>query len=99
MLRLLRVIVIAGRKKSGKTKVIEGLVKELMNRGYRVGTVKHVPMQGFTLDQSGTDTWRHAQAGSKTVVCISPDEVATLEKRKPDLGEILSSLHNLDGLQ
>jgi len=96
VLRLLRVIVIAGRKKSGKTRVIEGLVKELINRGYRVGTVKHVPKQGFTLDQSGTDTWRHAQAGSKTVVCISPDEVATLEKRKLGLGEILLSLRDLD---
>ncbi|MFB0500664.1 MAG: molybdopterin-guanine dinucleotide biosynthesis protein B, partial [Candidatus Hadarchaeaceae archaeon] len=59
--RLLRTIVIAGRKNSGKTKVIEGLVKELTSRGYSVGTVKHVPKQGFTLDQSGTDTWRHAQ--------------------------------------
>ena len=93
---MLRVIAITGRKKSGKTKVIEGLIKELINRGYRVGTVKHVPKQGFTLDQSGTDTWRHAQAGSKTVVCISPDEVATLEKRKPDLEEILLSLRDLD---
>ncbi|GAI35892.1 unnamed protein product, partial [marine sediment metagenome] len=93
---MLRTIVIAGRKGSGKTKVIEGLVKELTNRDYRVGTVKHVPKQGFTLDQSGTNTWRHAQAGSKTVVCISPDEVATLEKRKPELGEILLSLRDLD---
>ncbi len=96
MSRLLRIILITGHKKSGKTKVIEGLIKELINRSYRVGTVKHVPKQGFTLDQSGTDTWRHAQAGSKTIVCVSPEEVATLEKRKPDLGGILLSLRDLD---
>ncbi len=87
---------IGGYKKSGKTKAIEGLVRELVKRGYRVGTVKHVPLKGFTLDQPKTDTWRHAQAGSERIVSISPGEVATLEKREADLSEVLPDFGGLD---
>lgn len=85
MLDLLRVAAIGGYKKSGKTQLIEKLVKELRNRGYKVGTIKHVPHKGFTLDQPESDTWRHARAGSKTIVAISPGEIATIKKRKTDL--------------
>lgn len=104
---MLRAVVIGGYKKSGKTAVIEKLVRELVKRGYRVGTVKHIPQRGFTLDQPETDTWRHAQAGSETVVAISSEEVATLEKGRtdlkkdeagqyPTLSKILLGLRDLD---
>lgn len=93
---MLRVIGIGGYKKSGKTEIIEKLVGELVNRGYRVGTIKHIPTKGFTIDQQGTDTWRHAKAGSEKVVSISPEEIATLEKRKADIDEVLKSLRGLD---
>lgn len=95
-MELLRIAVIGGYKKSGKTEAIEGLVRELVRRGYRVGTVKHVPIGGFTLDQPMTDTWKHAQAGSERVVSVSPGEVATLEKRKADLSEVLPDFGELD---
>lgn len=104
---MLRVIGIGGYKKRGKTEIIERLVKELVKRGYRVGTIKHIPTKGFTIDQPETDTWRHAQAGSKMVVAISPEEVATLKKGRtdfrkdkagqyPTLSEILLGLRDLD---
>ncbi|KXA99708.1 hypothetical protein AKJ48_03890 [candidate division MSBL1 archaeon SCGC-AAA261O19] len=93
---MLRPIIIGGYRKSGKTQLIKKLVKELSNRGYRVGTIKHVPQEGFTLDQPESDTWRHAQAGADPVISISPEEVATLEKRKASLEEVLLSLHDLD---
>lgn len=96
MVGLFKVAAIAGYKKSGKTEVIERLVKELVEREYRVGTVKHTSHKGFTLDRPGTDTWRHAQAGSKMVVSISPEEFATLEKRRVDLSEVLLGLRDLD---
>ncbi len=93
---MLRAVVIGGYKKSGKTKAIEGLVRELVRRGYRVGTVKHIPREGFTLDQPKTDTWRHARSGSEKVVSVSPGEVATLEKRGADLSEVLPDFGGLD---
>lgn len=82
---MLRVIAIAGHKNTGKTAIVEGLIKELKGRRHKVGSVKHVPHEGFTLDRPETDTWRHGQAGSETVVAISPEEIATLEKGKTDL--------------
>lgn len=96
MKTLVRAIEIGGYKKSGKTRVVENLVKELKKRGHRVGTIKHVPQEGFTIDQPETDTWRHAQAGAEKIVLISPDEIATLEKKEMNLEEALSKLENLD---
>lgn len=94
---MIRTIGIAGYKKSGKTKMVEKIVEKLKKQDYRVGTVKHVPQEGFTLDQPNTDSWRHAQAGADEIVSISPDEVATIEKRSnAELGEVLLGLENLD---
>ena len=74
------VIGVVGAKKSGKTTAIEVLTKELTGRGYRVAAVKHIPEPNFTIDMEGKDTWRYAQAGATTVIGVSADEVATIEK-------------------
>ncbi|MEM2676898.1 MAG: molybdopterin-guanine dinucleotide biosynthesis protein B, partial [Candidatus Bathyarchaeia archaeon] len=74
------IISVIGSKNSGKTTVIELLIRELTKRGYRVAAVKHIPEKNFTVDTEGRDTWRFAKAGAKTVIAISPTEVATIEK-------------------
>jgi molybdopterin-guanine dinucleotide biosynthesis protein MobB len=74
------VIPVVGGKKSGKTATIELLVKELARRGYRVAVAKHIPEPNFTIDTRGKDTWRFAEAGAKTIVAVSPSEVAVIEK-------------------
>ena len=58
-----RAVAIVGFKGAGKTLVVEGLVRELVSRGYRVGTLKHAS-QTHTLDTPGKDTTRHRKAGS-----------------------------------
>lgn len=95
---MLRVAAICGYKKSGKTQVMEGLIEELKGRGHRIGTIKHVPREGFTIDQPDTDTRRHAQAGAEKVIAISPDEVANLEKSGSNLEDVLLNLvfQNID---
>ncbi len=93
---MVKAIGIAGFKKSGKTKVVEDLVKNLKNRGYRVGTIKHVPKEDFTIDQPETDSWRHAQAGAEKIVLVSPEETTKLEKRKASLDEVLRRVDELD---
>ena len=75
------VIPVVGRKKSGKTTTIESLVRDLTHRGYRVAVVKRIPEPDFTIDTEGKDTWRFAIAGARIVVGVSPDEVATIERR------------------
>jgi molybdopterin-guanine dinucleotide biosynthesis protein MobB len=76
------VIAIVGGKKSGKTTTIELLTKELAERGYKIAAVKHIPEPNFTIDKEGKDTWRYVQAGATKVVCVSADEIATIEKTR-----------------
>ena len=85
------VIVIAaiGISGSGKTTTLEYLISHLTSEGYRVGAIKHIHREGFTIDKEGTNTWRFTKAGSKITVAISPEEIAIIEKTN-------ASLNNLD---
>jgi len=65
------IVSIIGKSKSGKTTLIEGLVRELKLRGYRVATVKHTA-HTMLLDQPDKDSWRHIQAGSEATAISSP---------------------------
>jgi len=74
------VLGVVGHRKSGKTAVIEGIVRELTKRGYRVATAKHTGQKGFSMDAKGKDTWRHSMAGANPVICVSDVEIAILIK-------------------
>lgn len=92
-------IAVVGKKKSGKTTAIEVLTRELTRRGYKVAVVKHVPEENFTIDTEGKDTWRFAQAGAKTIIALSSDEIATIEKRSENslsLSQILQKCRDND---
>lgn len=93
---MVKFIGITGFEDSGKTDIVERLVKELKKRGFRVGTLKHVPQEDFTIDQEGTDTWRHAEAGAEEVHLLSPDEKVTIEKSEFSLGNVLRKIEDLD---
>ncbi len=77
------IISIIGHSQSGKTTLIEKLVRELASRGYRVGTIKHAP-SGSTLDEPNKDTWRHIAAGSAATAIVSNDRVALLQPVTPE---------------
>jgi len=74
------IIAVAGSKKSGKTTAVETLVHGLVEKGYRVATVKHIPEPNFTIDTKGKDTWRHAEAGARTVISVAPNELTVIKK-------------------
>ncbi len=78
------IVSIVGKSKSGKTTLMEGLIRELKSRGYRVGTIKHTP-QGMTFDVPDKDSWRHIQAGSEATVISSPDKVVLIKPVVPDI--------------
>ena len=65
------VLAIIGKKNCGKTTLIEKLIPELIDLGYRVGTIKH-HHGALSMDQPGKDTWRHKQAGAHAVLLSSP---------------------------
>jgi molybdopterin-guanine dinucleotide biosynthesis protein B len=72
------VVSFVGTSGTGKTTLIEGSVRELKKRGYRVAVIKHAH-HGFEMDRPGKDTWRFAQAGSDMVLVSSPDRIAIIE--------------------
>jgi len=66
------VVSIVGRSKSGKTTLLEKLIRELKSRGYRVATIKHTVHEP-TLDEPEKDSWRHIRAGSEATVVSAPN--------------------------
>jgi molybdopterin-guanine dinucleotide biosynthesis protein B len=74
-----QIIDVAGLKKSGKTTVVEGLIRELKRRGFKVGTIKKIHIPNFTIDQEGKDTFRHKQAGAEFVISLAPEEIALIK--------------------
>ena len=80
---MIPVVSIVGKSKAGKTALIESLVAELKQRGYRVATINHSP-EGFELDQPGKDSWRHVQSGSDAVIISSPQKLAMIRPQAHD---------------
>ena len=73
-------IAAVGVSGSGKTTTLEYLISALNSEGYKVGAIKHIHREGFTIDREGTNTYRFSKAGSKITVAISPEEIAIIEK-------------------
>jgi molybdopterin-guanine dinucleotide biosynthesis adapter protein len=94
-----RVIGVAGFKNSGKTTLVEKLVKDLTQRGYRISTVKHAH-HSFDLDQEGRDSFRHRSAGATEVAVVSKQRFAIMhelrEEAAPTLEEILAKISPCD---
>lgn len=72
------VISIVGHSNSGKTTLVEKLVRELKSRGYRIATAKHVSGEAG-LDEPGKDSWRHIEAGSEVTVVAARDRLMLIE--------------------
>jgi molybdopterin-guanine dinucleotide biosynthesis protein B len=72
------IVSIVGKSQSGKTTLMEGLVRELKSRGYQVATIKHTP-HGMTFDEPDKDSWRHIRAGSEATAISSPDRVVLIK--------------------
>src|SRR3989304_10168370 len=81
---MIPIISIVGKSDVGKTTLIEKLIPELKNRGYRVATIKH-DVHGFDMDIEGKDSWRHKKAGADTVIISSPAKVGIVKDVERDL--------------
>ncbi|MBE1285760.1 MAG: molybdopterin-guanine dinucleotide biosynthesis protein B [Rhodobacteraceae bacterium] len=90
---------ITGWKNSGKTGLMERLVAEFCTRGLTVSTVKHAH-HVFDVDQKGTDSYRHRQAGASEVLLASGRRVALMQElrgaEEPKLKDLLARLSPVD---
>jgi molybdopterin-guanine dinucleotide biosynthesis protein MobB len=82
-----------GKKKSGKTTVVLGVLKELRSRGYRVAVLKH-DTHGFEIDVPGTDSYRFRETGAEVVGIASPDKYVWLNTTQEErsLGELVRQI-------
>ncbi|WP_406671297.1 molybdopterin synthase [Methanolobus sp. ZRKC4] len=87
----MKVICVAGYKKTGKTTLVTRLVEALSEKG-SVGTVKMMFHHRFNPEY--TDTGKHFEAGAAGVVAITENELVTI-KRNPTLEEALDSLADM----
>ncbi len=78
------IVAIVGKSQSGKTMLVEQLIRELKKRGYRIAALKHSHC-GVEIDHPGKDSWKFTQAGSDAVCISSPDKVAFIRNLNCEL--------------
>jgi molybdopterin-guanine dinucleotide biosynthesis protein B len=81
---MIPVISFIGRHNSGKTTVLEKVIRGLKEKGYKIAVIKH-HKGDFELDIKGKDTWRLGQAGSDVVVISAPEKTAVIRKTQKEL--------------
>ncbi|WP_373229370.1 molybdopterin-guanine dinucleotide biosynthesis protein B [Cohnella sp.] len=96
---MMKIFQVVGYKNAGKTTLVCEIVRELTNKGLRVGTVKH-DVHDFEPDVTGTDTWQHRQAGAHITAITSPSRTAWVQEQSTPLEELVSDIreHALDYL-
>ena len=73
------VVCVVGRDGSGKTRIIEGVAREMKARGHRVATVAR-SAEGPALESVTKDAERYASAGSDVIVVGSPDAITCVRR-------------------
>jgi len=84
----MRVFAVAGYSGTGKTVLIEALIRELTRRGFSVSTIKSTNED--IADKEGTDTARHRMSGAQTTILVGPDSMTIRLKRPSSLRESIS---------
>ena len=80
---------------TGKTTLLEKIVRELKQRGLRVCAIKQ-DAHHIQLDREGKDSWRFAQAGADMVIVSGPEQTAVIERRARTLEQNLEAVHDVD---
>ena len=77
---------------TGKTTLLENVITELKQRGYRIGVIKH-DAHKFDIDHPGKDSYRLTAAGADTMLISSPEKLALVKKHdvSPPVEELLST--------
>lgn len=88
------VFAVSGYKKTGKTTLIESLIKKFCSEGFKVGSIKH-DGHDYCIDYPGTDSYKLFEAGAD--VAIFSEKKITINKRgREDLKNILSWFNQYD---
>jgi molybdopterin-guanine dinucleotide biosynthesis protein MobB len=73
------VVAFVAKSNTGKTTLLEKVILELQQRGYRIGAIKH-GTHSFDIDHPGKDSHRLTAAGAATMLITSPKKLALVKK-------------------
>ena len=95
----MKVFGVIGYKNSGKTVLMERLIRNLTARGLSVSAVKHAH-HTVDIDQPGKDSHRHREAGARQTVLASAHRWALMTElgstSEPPLSSLLARLDPVD---
>lgn len=80
---------------TGKTTIIEQLVRQFKAAGIRTAVVKH-DAHDFEIDREGKDSWKFSEAGADMVILSSDRKTVIMEQRHLELKEVLAAVHDVD---
>ncbi len=89
------VIAFAAYSGTGKTTLIEQIIRCLKARGLRVGVIKHDAHE-FEIDHEGKDSWRFAHAGADVTIVGSGTKTAIIEQRPHTVHELIARMEGVD---
>jgi len=91
------VVQVVGFSNTGKTLLVEGLIRILKKRGIRVAAIKHAP-HGYAVDVPGKDTRQYYEAGAEKVVVVGPESITVHERFRevPDLSQVCGLIQDVD---
>jgi len=93
------VIGVFGWKNVGKTHFATIIIKLLVSKGYKVGSIKHAH-HNFEIDQPGTDSFKHRKAGSSQVIISSSRRwvkiIENNNKKEKNLDELIAEFQDID---
>lgn len=80
---------------TGKTTLIERLIKSLREKGLRLAVIKH-DAHRFDIDREGKDSWRFTNAGAELSVISSAEKTALIEQRPMEFSQVAALVHDVD---
>jgi len=86
----MRAFAVSGYSGTGKTTLVEQIVKRLVKQGHVVVTAKSSMHEIH--DTEGTDSWRHKRAGAAVTVILGPHSSAVTHNDRKSLRELLSGV-------
>lgn len=89
---------LVGRKGSGKSEVLEKLIRIFSQRGFRIGVIKHLARDDFEIDEPGKDTYRYRTQGAGTVILSGRRRLAIFSNLQEEipLNRLLTFFEDFD---